>query len=195
MPTYGGGMEIFMLYMFLANGFEETEAIGCLDVLRRAEIDVKTVGVGGKEITGSHGVCVRADVCIDEISLEGLEGVILPGGMPGTTNLQADENVINAVKHCAKQGKLIAAICAAPMILGQLGILEGRIAVCYPGFEEHLKGARVDADAFVAIDGNVITGRGAGASMLFGARIADWFKAGAGQEILDQMQHPLCENR
>ena len=180
-----------MIYMFLANGFEETEAIGCLDVLRRAQIDVKTVGVGGKEITGSHGVSVMADICADEISLDGLDGVILPGGMPGTTNLQADERVINAVKACAERGKLIAAICAAPMILGELGILAGKMAVCYPGFEEHLKGAMVDANALVAIDGNVITGKGAGASMLFGARIADWFKAGAGQEILDQMQHPV----
>ncbi len=181
-----------MLYMFLANGFEETEAIGCLDVLRRAEIEVKTVGIGGKEITGSHGICVAADICADEISLDGLDGVILPGGMPGTTNLQADDSVINAVKVCAGKGKLVAAICAAPMILGCLGLLEGKVAVCYPGFEEHLKGATVDANALVAIDGNIITGKGAGAAMLFGARIADWFKAGAGQEILDQMQHPIA---
>ncbi len=180
-----------MLYMFLADGFEETEAIGCLDVLRRAEIEVKMVGVTDKDVTGSHGVCVATDVCVDDISFDGLEGVILPGGMPGTTNLQADDRVINAVKYCAEHGKLIAAICAAPMILGQLGLLDGKVAVCYPGFEEHLKGATVDANALVAIDGNVITGKGAGAAMLFGARIADWFKAGAGQEILDQMQHPV----
>lgn len=181
-----------MLCMFLADGFEETEAIGCLDVLRRAEIEVKTVGIGGKEITGSHGVCVVADLCADEICLDGLDGVILPGGMPGTTNLQADERVINAVKECAEKGKLVAAICAAPMILGKLGLLDGKEAVCYPGFEEHLTGAMVDANALVAIDGNIITGKGAGAAMLFGARIADWFKAGAGQEILDQMQHPTA---
>ncbi len=180
-----------MLYMFLANGFEETEAIGCLDVIRRAQIDIKTVGVGGKEITGSHGVSVVADICIDEISFDGLEGVILPGGMPGTTNLQSDERVINAVKFCAEHDKLIAAICAAPMIPGELGLLEGKMAVCYPGFEEHLKGATIDSNALVAIDKNVITGKGAGAAMLFGARVADWFKAGAGQEILDQMQHPI----
>ena len=178
-----------MIYMFLANGFEETEAIGCLDVLRRAELEVKTVGVGGMEITGSHGVTVKADISADEISTEGLDGVILPGGMPGTTNLQADERVVGAVKFCAENGKLVAAICAAPMIPGELGMLEGKMAVCYPGFEEHLKGAVIE-NAFVAIDGNFITAKGAGASMLFGARIADWFKAGIGQEILDLMQHP-----
>ncbi len=178
-----------MVYMFLANGFEETEAIGCLDVLRRAEINVKTVGVGGKEITGSHGVAVSADLEIKDVDIEGIEGVILPGGMPGTLNLQADESVINAVEFCADNGKLVAAICAAPMILGELGLLEGKLAVCYPGFEEHLKGAIVE-NAPVAIDDNIITGKGAGASLLFGARIADWFKAGVGQEILDQMQFP-----
>ncbi len=180
-----------MLYMFLTDGFEETEAIGCLDVLRRAKIDVMTVGVSNRKITGSHGVCVMSDIGADEISLDGLDGVILPGGMPGTTNLQADDRVINTVRYCAEHGKLVAAICAAPMILGQLGLLEGKIAVCYPGFEQHLNGAKVDEGAFVAIDGNIITAKGAGVSMLFGARIADWFKAGAGQEILDQMQHPI----
>ena len=177
-----------MVYMFLAEGFEETEAIGCLDVLRRAEIDVKTVGISGKEVTGSHGVTVAADMLIEDIEIEAAEGAMLPGGMPGTLNLQADERVIDVVEYCADNGKLVAAICAAPMILGELGILDGKMAVCYPGFEEHLKGASIE-DALVAIDGNVITGKGAGASMLFGARIADWFKAGVGQEILEQMQH------
>lgn len=178
-----------MVYMFLANGFEETEAIGCLDVLRRAEIETQTVGVGGKEITGSHGVTVVADIEADEVDIARIEGVILPGGMPGTLNLQADERVINAVKFCADNGNLVAAICAAPMILGQLGLLEGKMAVCYPGFEEHLTGAKIE-NALVAIDGNFITAKGAGASMMFGARIADWFKAGMGQDVLEQMQHP-----
>ncbi len=178
-----------MVYMFLANGFEETEAIGCLDVLRRAGIEAKTVTIGEKQVTGSHGVAIEADMNADDLDFDAIDGVILPGGMPGTTNLQADERVISAVEFCAENGKLVAAICAAPMILGQLGILKGKKAVCYPGFEEHLEGAEVDL-SFVAIDGNIITARGAGASMLFGARIADWFKEGAGQEILDQMQHP-----
>ncbi len=179
-----------MVYMFLADGFEETEAIGCLDVLRRAEVETKTVAIAEKNVTGSHGITVVADITIDEINMDNIDGVILPGGMPGTTNLLADKRVIDAVEFCAKEGKLIAAICAAPMIFGKLGLLKGKAAVCYPGFEEHLEGAEVDGCALVAIDGNVITAKGAGASMLFGARIADWFKAGEGQEILNQMQHP-----
>jgi len=178
-----------LVYMFLAEGFEETEAIGCLDVLRRAEIEALTVGVGGKEIKGSHGISVVADIELEKIDFDSLDGVILPGGMPGTMNLQAEEKVIEAVKHCAENGKLVAAICAAPMILGKLGLLNGKRATCYPGFEEFLEGAELD-DSLVSIDGNIVTGKGAGASMLFGARIADWFKAGAGQEVLYMMQHP-----
>ncbi len=177
-----------MVYMFLANGFEETEAIGCLDVLKRAKIDVCTAGVGGKQITGSHGVTVVADILAEDINWGNIDGVILPGGMPGTTNLQNDETVIKAVKTCSEKGALVAAICAAPMVLGGLGILNGKNAVCYPGFEEYLTGAKIQSDLVVA-DGDVITAKGAGASMLFGAKIADWFKPGIGREILDQMQH------
>ncbi len=177
-----------MLYMFLADGFEETEAIGTLDVIRRAEIEIATVGLNQDMIKGSHGVLIKADVEKAEIDLENIDGVILPGGMPGTTNLQNDETVINTIKYCAERKLLVAAICAAPMVLGQLGILEGKKAVCYPGFEKYLKGAEI-LDKLVAVDGNIITGKGAGASMLFGAEIVNFFKPEAGVEILKQMQH------
>ena len=177
-----------MLYMFLAEGFEETEAIGCLDVIRRADIDIKTVGVTGECVCGSHGVEIRADVTKDKLLLEDMQGVILPGGMPGTLNLQNDEVVQGAIEYCRANGLLLSAICAAPMILGELGILNGKNAVCYPGFEEHLKGASVD-DGLCIADGNVITAKGAGASMLFGAAIVDYFKSGEGSKILEQMQH------
>lgn len=181
------------VYMFLAEGFEETEAIGCLDVLRRAEIETVTVGVGAKEIKGSHGIAVVADIELEQFDFGSIEGVILPGGMPGTMNLQAEKKVTELVEYCAENGKLVAAICAAPMILGKLGLLKGKRATCYPGFEEFLEGAEVD-ESLVAIDGNFVTGKGAGAAMLFGARIADWFKAGAGQEVLEVMQHPHISN-
>lgn len=177
-----------MLYMFLADGFEETEAIGALDVIRRAEIEIKTVGVTGATITGSHGVEIKADILPDEIDYGIMDGVILPGGMPGTTNLSENERVVAAVKSCFETGRLIAAICAAPMIFGQLGMLRGKKATCYPGFEKYLEGAEV-VDASCTADGNVICGRGAGAAMLFGAEIVDFFKKGEGRRILDQMQH------
>ncbi len=177
-----------MLYMFLAEGFEETEAIGCLDVIRRAEIDIKTVGVTGDVVCGSHGVEVKADITKDKIATEDMTGIILPGGMPGTLNLQKDETVQKAIEHCHDKGLLMSAICAAPMIFGEMGILNGKNAVCYPGFEEHLKGADVKSDLCVT-DGNVITAKGAGASMVFGAAIVNYFKTGGGDKILKQMQH------
>ncbi len=177
-----------MLYMFLAEGFEETEAIGCLDVIRRAGLEIKTVGVTGDTVCGSHGIKLRADIMPDEVSFERMTGIILPGGMPGTLNLQKDKTVRMAIDHCQKDGLLMSAICAAPMILGELGILSGKKAVCYPGFEEHLAGAEIMPDLCVA-DQNVITAKGAGASMLFGAAIVNYFKTGEGDNILKQMQH------
>ena len=177
-----------MLYMFLAEGFEETEAIGSLDVIRRAGIEIKTVGVSGKEVCGSHGVGVVADIEMSEVSFEDMQGVILPGGMPGTTNLQNDEKVKKAILYCAENNLLIAAICAAPMVLGGLGLLKGKNAVCYPGYEKYLDGAKVCADGAVT-DGNIVTGKGAGASLLFGAKIVDFFMPAKGEEILAQMQH------
>lgn len=177
-----------MLYMFLAEGFEETEAIGCLDVIRRAGLEIKTVSIAEKTVTGSHGVGINADILKAEIDFDNMEGIILPGGMPGTTNLQNDETVQNAISICMEKGLLLAAICAAPMVIGERDVLEGKSAVCYPGFEKYLKGADVKSDLCVS-DGNVITARGAGASMLFGAAIVDYFKAGEGRKILDLMQH------
>lgn len=177
-----------MLYMFLANGFEETEAIGALDVIRRAEIEIKTVGVTGKTVTGSHGVEITADILLSEVDYSSMTGAILPGGMPGTTNLFESKEVVDAVKECFESGKVVAAICAAPMIPGQLGMLRGKKATCFPGFEKYLDGAML-TDAFAVRDGNVITGKGAGAAMIFGAEIVNFFESGKGDEILAQMQH------
>lgn len=177
-----------MLYMFLADGFEETEAIGSLDVIKRAGLDIKTAAIKNLDVLGAHGVLVRADILANQIDFENLSGIILPGGMPGTTNLENDPTVKKAIEVCQKKGLLMAAICAAPMVLGKMGVLKGKKAVCYPGFEEHLKLARVQNDWCVS-DGNIITAKGAGASMLFGASIVDYFKKGEGRKILDQMQH------
>lgn len=177
-----------MLYMFLAEGFEETEAIGCLDVLRRAGVPVRTVSVSGGAVCGSHNVLMLTDIEKKDIDFEYMDGIILPGGMPGTLHLQGDKTVREAIKLCMEKKLLMAAICAAPMVLGEAGALVGKKAVCYPGFEEHLKGAVV-VDSPCVTDENVITAKGAGASMLFGAAIVDHFKQGKGREILDQMQH------
>lgn len=176
-----------MLYLMLADGFEETEAIATLDVIRRAELKINTVGVDGKCVKGSHGVTVEADITIDEVDFEKAEGVILPGGMPGTLNLQKNQAVQELIRHCAAGGKLVAAICAAPMIIGEMGLLKGKRATCFPGYEENLLGA-VEAEEYVVTDGDFITARGGAVSLEFGAAIVDRFKSGQGRKILKQMQ-------
>lgn len=181
-----------MLYLFLAEGFEETEAVAPLDMIRRAEIPVKTVGVTGATVTGAHGIEIRADLTLAEVNIKDADGMILPGGMPGTLNLQKNEQVTACLNHCAENGKLIAAICAAPMIPGAMGLLNGRKAVCFPGFEDQLDGALLQ-DTAVACDENYITAKGAGAALLFGAAIVDYV-CGAGESeskgkrLLRQMQ-------
>lgn len=155
-----------MVYVFLAKGFEEIEALAPVDVLRRANIEVKTVGVTGKQVRGSHNISVSCDITINEATFDNLDGIILPGGMPGTTNLEADETVQKFIDYAVENGKIIGAICAAPMILGHKGLLRGKNAVCYTGFEKELVGAHV-LDRPAVRDGNIITGWGAGGAMEF----------------------------
>lgn len=159
-----------MVLVFLANGFEEIEALATVDVLRRAELDVVTVGVGGKLIRGSHGMIVAADAEESEISVDGLEAVVLPGGMPGTLNLEKSPVVQRVVEYAAANRILLCAICAAPSILGHKGLLENTKAVCFPGYEQELTGARIE-ETPVAVDGAVITGRGAGVTIEFALAI------------------------
>ena len=159
-----------MVYVFLANGFEEIEALAFVDILRRAEIDVKTVSVDNSGYaTGSHNIKVFADVNIDEIDKDGITAVVLPGGMPGTLNLQNCPKVIEYVNYANDNNKLLGAICAAPMIPGELNLLNGKRATCYPGFEKHLLGATVTGEK-CECDGNIITAKGAGATHEFAHR-------------------------
>lgn len=158
-----------MIYMFLANGFEEIEALLPLDLMRRVGLDVKTVGVGSLDITGSHGITVKADMLDSDLSDNSPECVILPGGMPGTKNLDASPVVHKALDSALENNALICAICAAPMILGKRGILRGKKATCFPGFEGYLEGATVGGRA--VRDGQVITGVGMGAALEFGIEI------------------------
>ena len=156
-----------MIYMFLANGFEEVEALCPLDLLRRAGLEVTTVGVGGEAIVGSHGIQVQADIPDTMYRDSKPEMVILPGGMPGTTNLDHSKTVENALHAAAANNAYLAAICAAPMVLGKRGYLDGRKATCFPGFEEHLVGAEATGES-VVIDGKVITAKGMGVALEFG---------------------------
>lgn len=160
-----------MVYCFLADGFEELEAIAPIDMLKRAGIDVVTVGVTGKNVTGSHGITFVADITEDEISLtDEVEAVILPGGMPGTVNLEKSQTVQQAIDFAAENELYLCAICAAPSILGHKGLLKRRKATAFPGFEKDLEGAVVGGD-FVAVDGKFITAKGAGVATEFGLEI------------------------
>lgn len=177
-----------MLYMFFANGFEEVEAIAALDVIRRAGIEIKSVGIGSASVTGSHGITVICDLTDADINgFDGLEGVILPGGMPGTLNLFNNETVIKSVEFCAANGLLLAAICAAPLILGRMNLLDGKEAVCFPGFEDELKGAKI-SDNFVCTSDNVVTAKGMGSAVNFGIAIVAYFK---GQDYADSLKSGL----
>jgi len=180
-----------MIYVFLANGFEETEALAPVDLLRRAGKEVLTVGVGDKIIKSSHGVPVVADATVQEITLDdNLEMIVLPGGMPGTLNLEKSEYVQNAIDFCVQNNKFVGAICAAPSILGHKGLLNGRKAVCYTGFEAQLDGAVIGNGA-VAEDGIFITARGAGAAIEFGLKLVE--KAVSAEESQKQRKAILCD--
>lgn len=156
-----------MIYVFLANGFEEVEALTPVDMLRRCELEVQTVGVGGKTVRGSHGITVEADIEASDVKLDGnLDMVILPGGMPGTLNLEKSSDVQKAIDYCTANDRYIAAICAAPSVLGHKGLLRGKTAVCYTGFESELYGAEL-GNAPVCTDGRIITSKGAGTALEF----------------------------
>ena len=162
-----------MVYVFLADGFEDIEALAPIDILRRSNVDVKTVGVTGIEVTSSHGVTVKADISVSDIKLDSdLELIVLPGGMPGTLNIEASVGVQKAIDFCAANDKYIAAICAAPSILGHKGLLKGKKATCFPGFEKDLVGADACSDLVVK-DGKIITGKGPGACIEFGLKLAE----------------------
>lgn len=162
-----------MVYVFLADGFEEIEALATVDFLRRCEIEVVTAGVGSQDVTGAHNITVLADT-IDSmlVKSDDVEAVVLPGGMPGTLNLQKSKYVQDMLDFANEKGILIAAICAAPSVLGEKGLLSGKKATCFPGFEDRLEGA-VLSDSFVVTDGNIVTAKGAGCTIDFAAAIAE----------------------
>ena len=176
-----------MVYLFLADGFEIIEALAPLDMLTRAKIDVKTVGVTGELVKASCGVEVKADMTIDEFSFYDVQGIILPGGMPGTLNLENNETVQKTIDNAINTNTLVAAICAAPSILGHKGILSGKEATCFPGFEEALDGAEL-SDSYVITDGNIITARGAGVCIDFGLEIVKYIK---GKELADEIRKSI----
>ncbi|MDE5778288.1 MAG: DJ-1/PfpI family protein [Lachnospiraceae bacterium] len=155
-------------YLFLATGFEEVEALTVLDILRRGGVECDTVSImGDYDVTSSHAVTVRADLLFDEKELTDGDMLILPGGIPGTPNLKAHEGLAKLINTYKDAGKYLAAVCAAPTVYGEMGLLEGKNATCFPGLEDGLKGANHKTDKVVT-DGQFITSRGMGTCIDFG---------------------------
>lgn len=179
-----------MVYLFLADGFEEIEALTQVDYLRRAGIDIKTVGVTGKTVTGAHGITVCADISENDVLIDDtLEMVILPGGIPGVPNLeQKSKKLAHALEFAFKNGKYIAAICAAPTLVAKLGYLDGKNAVCYPSMENELCGANYIKKSVVH-DGTVITAEAAGASELFAFEL---IRALKGDAAANKVKAAIC---
>lgn len=173
-----------MVYILLAPGFEEAEALVPADLLRRAKIETALVSVTGEPVPGSHGITVTADTDLDGVDLSGADMVVLPGGGPGFKNLGKEPRVEQLVRSAAEKGLWVAAICAAPTLLGKWGLLTGKEAVCYPGMEEGLAGARVRASSGVVTDGRIITGRAAGSAFDFGLALIEALEGeGAAQQV------------
>ena len=173
------------VYVFLATGFEEIEAIGTIDILRRGGVETVTASItGDKTVTGVHGIPVIADELFEEIDLWDCIAYILPGGGPGSVMLNQHEGVRQILADAHENGSLIAAICAAPRVLGSLGLLKGKRATCYPGIEPELTGATILPDPVVT-DQNIITGRGPGLVFDFGLAILSYLNANADEVASD----------
>ncbi len=164
-----------MVYIILGTGFEEMEAICPCDILRRGGVEAKLAGIGGTQITGGNGITVQADCTVEEMDLEQMELIMLPGGMGGVHSILGSEPAMEAVRYAHEQGRLVSAICAAPTILAKLGITDGKQAVVYPGLEEQMGSARMQ-DANAVRDGRVLTGRAPGAAVDFGLMLLEALK-------------------
>ena len=177
-----------MIYVFFAQGFEEIEGLTVVDVLRRANLNVQMVGVGSQRITGSHGITIECDLTAEQVQLsEELQMVVLPGGLPGTTNLEQDETVQQTIDYCAEHGKYLCAICAAPSILGHKRLLDGKRAICFPGFEKELYGAVLSEEP-VCVDGKIVTAKGMGVATEFSLELVGCLLGG---QIKNQLRSSL----
>ena len=168
-----------MVYVLLGKGFEETEAIAPIDLMRRAGVEVLTVGIGSKTVYGGHGIGVEADITLDEMDLTNLEMIVLPGGLGGVASIRASKAAMDAVAFAAENGRYVAAICAGPTVLADLGITDGRKVTCYLGCEENMGAAEYIPNQACMQDGNVITGTSAGCATAFGLKLIAALKGDA----------------
>ena len=177
-----------MVYLFLANGFEEIEVLCPLDLLRRAGVEVTTVGINGADhVIGSHGICVQTDIPDTLFRDSKPEMIILPGGMPGAKNLDESKAIDTALRVTAANGGFLTAICAAPMVLGHRGYLKGKRAICFPGFEGELDGAVIASERVVR-DGKIITAAGMGVALEFGLALVAALR---GDDAAESLRHAV----
>lgn len=177
-----------MVYMLLGIGFEETEAIAPLDLLRRAGVPVATVGINGKIVYGSHGIGVEADMELGQMDLTNLDMIVLPGGLKGVASIRTSQAAMDAIRFAWENGKFTAAICAGPTVLADLGIVDGKNATCYPGCEGQMGSAKMAENAAVVTDGKLITGTSAGCAIPFGLALIAALK---GQEAADAIARQI----
>ena len=173
-----------MVYMLLGTGFEETEAVAPLDLLRRAGVEIQTVGVTGKIVYGSHNIGIEADITVDQMDLSAMEMIILPGGLGGVASARASKEALNALGYAWDNGKYVAAICAGPTVLADLGITDGKNATCYPGCEAQMGSAIMADNAASVTDGKLITGTSAGCAIPFGLALITALK---GEEMAQKI--------
>ena len=177
-----------MVYVLLGTGFEETEAIVPVDLLRRAGIEVMTVGINGKTVYGGHNIGIESDILSEDMDLSNMDMIVLPGGLGGVASIRGSKPAMEAVRYAWENGKYTAAICAAPTILAELGITSGRNATCYPGCEADMGDAIVAGDLACVQDGKLITGASAGCAIPFGLAL---IRALKGQEAADRIAQQI----
>ena len=177
-----------MVYVLLGTGFEEIEAITPIDLLRRAGVQVLTVGINGKTVEGGHGIRIEADITLKEMDLTSIDMIVLPGGLGGVASIRASNQAMDAIAFANENNKLVAAICAGPTVLADLGITDGHKAVCYPGCESGMGKATVCNDLPCLQDGNIITGASAGCAVPFGLAL---IRALKGEEIADSIAQQI----
>ena len=177
-----------MVYLLLGTGFEETEAIAPLDLLRRAGVDVLTVGVNGKTVYGGHNIGIEADITLAEMDLTNLEMIILPGGLGGVASVRASKEAMDALRFAWENDKFVAAICAGPTVLADLGITDGKKATCYPGCETGMGNAIIQENTPCVRDGKLITGTSAGCAISFGLALVAALK---GQQTADTIAQQI----
>lgn len=177
-----------MIYVMLGTGFEEVEALTPVDLMRRAGMEVKTVGINGKIVYGSHKIGIEADLTLEELDPSDLEMVVLPGGLGGVASIRASEKTLEIVRNAYRENHFVAAICAGPTVLADLGITEGKNATCYPSCAGGMRNAQMVQNAAVVRDGNVITGTSAGCAVKFALALIEALRGeAAAQEIREQI--------